>query len=92
MESTNQERVEKIEAMLTEALAPSSLVVLDQSHLHAGHPGARDGRGHFDVIIVADAFAGKNMITRHRMIYEALGNMMTTDIHALSITAEAPEQ
>ncbi|MDJ0656580.1 MAG: BolA family protein [Xanthomonadales bacterium] len=89
---SNQARVEKIESLLTEALSPASLVVLDQSHLHKGHPGARDGRGHFDVIIVSDAFRGKSTISRHRMIYEALGKMMTTDIHALSISAEAPDQ
>ena len=85
------ERVSRIEALLTEAFAPQHLLVKDQSHLHAGHAGARDGRGHFDVTIVAEAFAGEAPLVRHRLIYDALGTMMETDIHALSIRASAPE-
>ena len=85
------ERVSRIEALLTEAFAPEHLLVKDQSHLHAGHAGARDGRGHFDVTIVADAFAGKAPLARHRLVYDALGTMMETDIHALSIHASAPK-
>jgi BolA protein len=75
--------------MLTEAFSPERLLVKDQSHLHAGHVGAREGRGHFEVIIVADAFAGCSRIESHRLIYDALGELMTTDIHALSIRASA---
>jgi BolA protein len=85
------ERVARIEALLVEAFAPEHLLVKDQSHLHAGHAGAQDGRGHFDVTIVAGAFAGKMPLARHRMVYDALGTMMETDIHALSIHARAPE-
>ena len=85
------ERVAKIEALLTEAFAPSHLLVKDQSHLHSGHAGAQDGRGHFDVTIVAEAFAGTRPLARHRMVYDALGSLMETDIHALSIHASAPE-
>jgi BolA protein len=85
------DRVARIEALLTRAFAPEHLLVKDQSHLHSGHAGARDGRGHFDVTIVADAFAGKLPLARHRMVYDALGTMMETDIHALSIHARAPE-
>ena len=83
------ERAQKIEAALVEAFSPDELLVKDQSHLHAGHEGARDGRGHFDVRIVADAFAGRSRIESHRLVYEALGSLMTTDIHALSIRASA---
>lgn len=83
------ERSATIEALLTEAFSPDHLLVKDQSHLHAGHAGARDGRGHFEVIIVADAFHGRNRIECHRLIYDALGQLMTTDIHALSIRASA---
>lgn len=83
------ERAAKIEAMLTKAFSPDHLLVKDQSHLHAGHAGARDGRGHFEVIIVADAFDGCSRIESHRLIYDALGQLMTTDIHALSIKASA---
>lgn len=87
----SDERVAKIEKLLTEAFQPSHLLVKDQSHLHAGHAGAQDGRGHFDVTIVSDAFAGERPLARHRLIYEALGTLMETDIHALRINASTPD-
>jgi BolA protein len=59
--------------------------------LHAGHAGAREGKGHFQVDIVSVRFAGQSPIKRHRLVYEALGDMLETDIHALSINATAPE-
>ncbi len=83
------ERVCKIEALLSDAFGPSRLLVKDQSHLHAGHAGAQDGRGHFDVTIVADAFLDCSRIQCHRMIYAALGDLMNSDIHALQIHASA---
>ena len=83
------DRSAQIEALLAKAFSPDHLLVKDQSHLHAGHAGARDGRGHFEVIIVADAFDGCSRIESHRLIYDALGQLMTTDIHALSIKASA---
>ena len=85
-------RVERIRKALESAFAPSLLVVNDDSHRHAGHEGARDGRGHFSVEIVSDAFQGKAPLARHRAIYQALGEMMTTDIHALSIQARDLDQ
>ena len=81
------ERAERIESILKSSFTPSKILVKDQSHLHAGHAGAQDGRGHFAVTIVSDQFAGESTIARHRMIYGALGEMMQTDIHALSIKA-----
>ena len=87
----SDERVARIEELLTEAFEPSHLLVKDQSHLHAGHAGAEDGRGHFDVTIVSDAFAGKRPLARHRLIYDALGTLMQTDIHALRIHASTPD-
>ena len=84
-------RVATIEKLLTEAFQPSHLLVKDQSHLHAGHAGAQDGRGHFDVTIVSDAFVGKRPLARHRLVYDALGNLMETDIHALRIHASTPD-
>lgn len=84
-----ENRTTKIEAMLSAAFTPDELLVTDQSHLHAGHAGARDGRGHFKVMIVANAFEGCSRIECHRLIYAALGQMMTSDIHALSIRASA---
>lgn len=86
----SEDRVARIEALLREAFAPTHLLVKDQSHLHAGHAGARDGRGHFDVTIVSGTFAGKPRLARHRLVYDALGPMLETDIHALRINAGAP--
>ena len=86
----NPQRVERIRALLTEALAPQSLDVADDSHKHAGHAGARGGQGHFGVDIVSSAFAGKLPLARHRLVYAALGDMMQTDIHALAIRARTP--
>ena len=86
------DRVERIRRSLEAGLAPSSLEIEDESHRHAGHAGARDGRGHFRVRIVSAAFAGQTPIARHRAVYAALGDMMQTDIHALAIDARAPEE
>lgn len=84
-------RLERIEQQLRANFDPSELEVADESHLHVGHAGARDGRGHFRVRIRAGAFAGQPLVKRHRMVYDALGEMMKTDIHALSIKALGPE-
>ena len=83
-------RVEAIEALLTDAFSPTGLQIKDQSHLHAGHEGAKSGGGHFDVRIVSDAFDGKRALQRHRMVFEALESMMDSEIHALRITAKTP--
>lgn len=85
-------RVEKIRSAIEVSLKPSGLEIIDQSHRHAGHAGARDGRGHFDVHIVSDLFKGKLPLARHRMVYAAVGNLMETDIHALSIKALCPDE
>ena len=79
------DRVELIREKLTTALHPRELTITDESHLHIGHAGARDGRGHFAVSIGADTFADKTTLQQHQMIYKALGELMETDIHALSI-------
>jgi BolA protein len=86
------DRVERIRAILTRDFAPVELAVEDQSHLHAGHAGARDGRGHFSVRIVAAAFVGKAALARHRAVYAALADMLETDIHALAVEARAPDE
>ncbi len=88
----SQERSDEIQRLLTEAFSPTELLVKDQSRLHAGHDGAKQGKGHFEVIIVTDAFHGRSRIERHRMIFDALGTFMETDIHALSIQAYALEE
>ena len=72
------------------ALQPERVEVTDDSHQHAGHAGAADGRGHFTVLVVSKRFAGLSTLRRHRLVYEAVGDMMTTDLHALSIQALAP--
>ncbi len=86
------DRVERIRAALQQAFQPQALEVVDDSHKHAGHAGARDGRGHFAVKIVSPAFAGMAPLARHRAVYAALGEMMQTDIHALQIVAKTPEE
>jgi len=86
----SKERVATIEQLLETAFAPTKLLVKDQSHLHAGHAGAQEGKGHFEVKIVSDRFAGQSRIARHRMIYDALGSFIDSDIHALKIIADSP--
>ncbi len=88
----NPERVARIREKLTGALAPVLLEVNDESYKHAGHAGARGGQGHFSVTVVSEAFTGRLPLARHRLVYAALGEMMTTDIHALAITAKAPDE
>lgn len=85
------DRVAMIRERLMAALAPESIDVKDDSAEHAGHAGARSGGGHFQVTIVSAAFAGKSLVERHRMIYDALGNAMRDEIHALVIRASAPD-
>ena len=86
-----QNRVLAIRARLIAAFAPTELEVVDDSHKHAGHAGAQDGRGHFSVKIVSARFAGRRSIERHRMVYDALKDMLKTDIHALSVRAAASD-
>ena len=73
-------------------LAPDALEVFDDSQEHAGHAGAKDGGGHFQLVIVSRNFAGKNAVARHRLVYEALGDLMPKQIHALAIRAYTPEE
>lgn len=86
------DRLTQIRECLERQFAPISLDVTDDSHRHVGHAGARDGRGHFSVRIVSDAFTGQAALARHRAVYAALGNLMETDIHALAIDARTPEE
>ena len=84
------DRVSLIRQRLADAFSPELLEVDDESHLHVGHAGARDGRGHFRVTLVAPAFEGRARIERHRMVFAALGSLMESDIHALAVHAHAP--
>jgi BolA protein len=83
-------RVDRIRDRLHAAFQPTRLDVVDDSHRHAGHPGVRDGRGHFTVVIVSGSFVGMGKLERHRAVYEAVQDLMATDIHAMSIHAFAP--
>ena len=85
-------RKAEITKRLTEAFEPETLGVEDESHLHAGHEGAKGGLSHFRVLIISDEFADKTLIERHRMVYRVLDEMMRLDIHALAIDAWAPEE
>lgn len=83
------ERIEMIRERLQAGLSPDSLEIIDDSHKHAGHSGA-EGKGHFTVILSCTGFVGKTLIQRHRMVYEAMGDLMETEVHALSIQANTP--
>jgi len=85
-----EERMQQIRQRLDMTLQPQALEVIDEGHLHRGHEGAKDGRGHFRLKIVSRQFIGKSMVQRHRLVYEAMGDLMQTDIHALAIDAAAP--
>ena len=89
--SDNADRMVRMRERLG-ALQPTFLDVVDDSHHHVGHAGARDGRGHFSVDVVSAEFAGLSPIARHRRVYAALGDMMQADIHALSIRARTPAE
>jgi BolA protein len=86
------ERVATIRSRLEAAFKPDELDIVDDSPRHAGHAGARDGRGHFTVRIVSRQFASKKTLERHRLVYAALGTLMRTDIHALAVSALTPEE
>lgn len=81
-------REAEIRRRLEAALSPSLLEIVDDGHLHAGHPGARDGRGHFRIRLCAAGLAGLSRIEQHRQVYAALGDLMETDIHALALQIE----
>ena len=83
--------MDEIRARLA-SLQPVRLELIDDSHLHAGHAGARTGGGHYRLSIVSDVFQGKNTVARHRIIYDALGELMRKEIHALAIQARSPEE
>ena len=85
-------RAERIVSELQRALHTAQVELIDDSHMHAGHAGAQDGRGHFRVRVISSDFAGLRTLLRHQLVYRSLGEMMQTDIHALSITALTPDE
>lgn len=88
----NDDRLDRIRARLTAALQPTLLELGDDSALHAGHPGAASGGGHYSVKIVSEKFEGQRLVMRHRLVYDSVHDMMQTEIHALAITALAPSE
>ena len=85
-------RTEAIRVKLQRALTPERLEITDDSHLHAGHAGAAAGGGHFSVSITSSQFRGRSTLARHRLVYQAVNDMMPGEIHALSIKARTPEE
>lgn len=86
------DKIAAIEARLHAALHPERVHIVDESAEHVGHPGARTGGGHYALTIVSPAFAGKAPLARHRLVYQALGELMGRDIHALRIEALTPDE
>jgi BolA protein len=89
--SNNAQREAMIREKLESAFSPTLLEIIDESHKHAGHAGARGG-GHFIVQIVSEAFSGHTTLERHRMVYNAMGELMNSEVHALSIKAKTPSE
>ena len=85
----NASRVQRIERLLRERLAATDVQVIDESHKHRGHAGAAGGAGHFRVTVVSPRFAGLSLVASQRLVYEAVGEMMDGEIHALAITTRA---
>jgi BolA protein len=85
-------RIDRIRQRLEQSLAPAALELSDDSALHAGHPGAASGGGHYSVKIVSSCFEGLRLVMRHRLVYDSVHDMMHTEIHALAITALAPSE
>jgi len=83
---------EQVKAALIQTFSPTHLEITDESHLHAGHEGAKSGGGHYVVHIVDKVFIGKNKVQRHRMVNEATQDLFPTVIHALSIKAQTPDE
>ncbi len=90
MSDPGADREQRLRRRLESQFSPAVLLIEDESHLHAGHAGAAGGHSHFRITIVAEAFRGVSPIGRHRLVYDAVGDLMTTDIHALAIKASPP--
>ena len=89
-EQVSKKRAEMVRERLYQDLGAEFVEVDDQTHLHAGHSGAAAGGSHFEVVVISKAFEGLATLARHRLVYQAVGDAMTQDIHALSIKAYTP--
>jgi BolA protein len=92
MSQIQDDRMERMRARFQAALTPAELVLEDDSAMHAGHAGAASGGGHYNVRIVSLQFEGLKLVTRHRLVYDSVHDMMHKEIHALAITALAPSE
>lgn len=92
MTSSNETRLENIRTRLIEAFSPVDCQLEDESAQHRGHPGAASGGGHYRLRLVSEQFEGLRLVNRHRLVYDAVRDMMHTDIHALAITALTPAE
>jgi BolA protein len=92
MSQIQDTRMERMRASFEAALKPVELVLEDDSAMHAGHAGAASGGGHYNVRIVSLQFEGLKLVTRHRLVYDSVHDMMHKEIHALAITALAPSE
>jgi BolA protein len=92
MNQIHDTRLERMRARLTDKLQPLELELDDDSAAHAGHAGAASGGGHYNVRIVSLQFEGLKLVTRHRLVYDSVHDMMHKEIHALAITALAPSE
>lgn len=86
------DRVREIELRLRQALEPLDMKLQDESALHAGHEGAKSGGGHFRLSLVSRKFDGLSKVARHRLVYDALQDLMKRDIHALAMTLLSPQE
>ena len=91
MNAMSETVIVQLRAALEQALTPRSLEIIDDSARHAGHAGARSG-GHFRVTLVAEAFRGRSLLERHRLVYEAVAPLMQSGVHALNIVARTPDE
>ncbi len=90
---TTNDRTERLRALIEADLAPASLEIIDDSHLHAGHAGAASGGSHYTVKIVSSRFEGLKLVMRHRLVYDAVHDMINkSEVHALAINAVAPSE
>jgi BolA protein len=88
----SESRVERIRALVQDRLRPQRLEIRDDSAAHAGHAGAADGKGHFRLLVVADCFSGRTLVQRHRLVHDALAELLRDEIHALALVTKSPEE
>jgi len=85
-------REERLRDRIETALAPEHLEIADESGAHVGHPGAAGGAGHYRVVVVSARFAGANAVARHRLVYDAVGDLIPGEVHALALSTYTPEE